>query len=369
MAATQSPTETGRGTIVGEGIASAPATAPSITFTVPDNIAITAGSGIILIVVPVGGSGSSRTIGITNNFDPSGSTNVQIGTETGATAAATIATGVNSNASFVASNNGAVVTIAGVATGVTTAAFTITNTGITNPLTDIIEFLGSDPVNLILPDFSFEGPFTDINPEGDPLQGFTRMAIIFNTFMSSLSTVTNNTGIITAFTTLKDSLESGFPQSFASEGIIRDASALGKITLRGTRRDPNGLIGRGRRDIRYPFTNVVSDFGLRQVILRIFDSVADLFLLLSDSSLSAATVASDATAALQRLDVDFLEIEEAMGDMGPQVYENTIVSASSDQGFLIYSDELALRPVRLVGSTRVAIATATAGIEKLRLKN
>ena len=372
MAIRKSSDDVGRGNeteAISVDIAAGSAT---IEFTFPDNFTLDNNmTSEVLITLPQV-SGPDLTIAIVNDrvVTPTPTVTVLNGARNGSGAADNTAIVINANSNFTASFSGSKVTINNAAEGLILSDITLVNTAITNPPTDQSTDRGVAGVMLEADSFSFNGPFTNINPEGDPLQAFARMAVILNRFVSGIAGSESDAVIVTTFSSLKSELESAFPQSFPSEGINRDASALGKIALRGTRRDSEGLVGRGKRTISDTFVNAVSDYGLRQIILRIYDSATELFLLLADTAATAAAISTFAKNEIRDLNIDFGELEAALGSQVAQVYENTIVDRSSDQGLLLYSDSLALRAVRFTGTpSRGTIATAVVGTQRLRLKN
>ena len=364
--------DVGRGNETAISTVAVPGEPSTIIFDVPTDLVIGTAltDEVIVRMRPVGATiplviqiTRTRTLG-------SAAVVVAIGTNAGADAAVIIARAVNANTNFIASNNGAEVTISNAVAGLVGASPILETGGtVTNPPSIKDSDLGSDPTSVEVDSYSFSGPFTNANPSGDPIQGLTRMGMLFNQFIFNVGDVVSEAGQISAAAKLRTSLIAAFPQSFASDGITRTSAQSGKIALKGSRRDSNGLVGRGKRNINSIFVNETADFGLRQIVLRIFDSVTELFILIAEGTSSAAAVAAFARNEMRNLSVDFGELERALGSLTPRPYENTIVDLSSDQGLLIYSDDLSSKIVNFSGTLIGDLRTALDGAIRLKLRN
>ena len=105
------------------------------------------------------------------------------------------------------------------------------------------------------------------------------------------------------------------------------------------------MVGRGKNDLNFVFINETADYSLRQLVVRIFDAVQDVAAFIADASpgLEGANFTTLKTLlgeVLREFSIEIGELERAIGRAGI-LYENTIVNNSSDQGLLLYSDELA----------------------------
>ena len=329
--------------------------------------------GVLVITVPQPDESNLVIKVARTNFAPSGG-DINISTTNTATAAA-LATAINSaiasNPTLFTSTYVAMadtIIISNVTTGsilkdpsLGSESFTVTG----QTISDV--FRGSEGLTRELTAYRFVSPFSDGLPSGDSLQGMARIAMLLESFLQSVSQATTDANLVTATTTLRTALLATFPQNFSSSGITRDSDFAGTIALKGSRRKSDGSVGRGKRSIKNIFVNTIADYSLKQLIIRIYDSATDIFSDIAEEG-PVADVASRASGELREFDVEFEELRRALG-MTSEIYENTIVDLSSDQGMLIYSDELAQAAVRFSGGDRDALNNALSGIDKLKLRN
>ena len=330
--------------------------------------------GVLIVTVPQPDE-SNLVIEISRSaaIPSGGDINIAAGlNQSGAQIAASINLAIGSNANLFTSTYVAdadTLVISNVTTGsilkdpsLSTAVFTVTGPSIS----DI--FRGSEGITRELTAYKFVSPFSDGLPSGDSLQGMARIAMLLESFLQSVSNATTDANLISATSTLRTALLATFPQNFSSSGITRDSDFAGTIALKGSRRKSDGSVGRGKRSIKNIFVNTIADYSLKQLIIRIYDSATDIFSDIAEEG-PVADVASRASGELREFDVEFEELRRALG-MTDEIYENTIVDLSSDQGMLIYSDELAQAAVRFSpGGNRVALNNALSGIDKLKLRN
>ena len=365
--------DVGRGNETGISTVAVPGEPSTIIFDVPTDLSIGTNDTLDRLDIGIRAFDSTTIyqIQITNTRSLGSATVVvPIGTSVGAAAAVIIARAVNANNNLVASNNGAEVTISNAVAGLVASSPTITPEGtVTNPPSIKDSDRGADPTTLEVDSYSFSGPFTNANPSGDPIQGLTRMAMLFNEFIFNIGNGQTFVSHVSATESLKTKLIAAFPQNFASDGITRTSAQLGKIALKGSRRDSNGLVGRGKRNINSVFVNETADFGLRQIVLRIFDSVTELFIRIAEPTSTPIPIAAFARNEMRNLSVDFGELERALGSLTPKPYENTIVDLSSDQGLLIYSDDLSSKIVNFSGTSPGDLRTALTDAIRLKLRN
>ena len=203
----------------------------------------------------------------------------------------------------------------------------------------INSFVNGNPAEDIVEErYVRNGPFTNMIPNKDPLQGLAKAAMIYSDFINTISNIGNafDTPLNAAIAQLGADLEAAFPNNLLP---VTRTNGTYKIEIEGSRRDSNGFVGRGKEDLTNVFVNDIGDYGLRQLIIRIFDAVQDLFLGFEDLSTWPA-IRSLAQAALRDFEVEIGEVERAIG-RDAFVYSNTVVNGSGDQGLLLYSDQLA----------------------------
>ena len=237
--------------------------------------------------------------------------------------------------------------------------------------------LGHDAEAIVEPQYRFEGPFSNIIPVSDPLQGLATVANLYSDFLKEFSNAADDAALATSFSNLNSALDTMFPRNFTSNGILRDASAVGKIAIKGTRRDSLGFVGRGRRSISDTFVNDTANRSVRQLILRVYDGIRDLFNVVSgvDGTISFASAKVFANRIEDDFNIEMGELSRVLGgSLG--LYENTIVDRSGDQGLLIYSDILKdiISPTTAITTYALFQSSAaterTAGnLQRLRLKN
>ena len=228
--------------------------------------------------------------------------------------------------------------------------------------------------------YVFPGPFTNIVPVGDPLQGIAKAAMLYAEFFNAYILIDISgaqADVNTRFRNLYDGLRADLSTAFPNN-LIPQTRTDGdrKIEIKGSRRDSNGFVGRFGQDLSNTFTNEIADYSLRQLILRVYDASMDIFSDLSGAStfVSARTLVID---ALVEFNVEFGELQRSFGD-NAILYENTVIKGSSDHGLLLYSDQLAdiinevAFPNAGIGDWtdwRNALATAASTRNKLLLKN
>ena len=313
---------------------------------ITDSAAIATDAEIVLTFPQPGGG--TITIGI-GAFSNSGTSDIEVlnGARTGIGSAQNMASAINSSsfgltATDRAVTGGAVVDItndSGGIAGVVTRAVTGTVTSFTiNSQT-----VGVNPSSIEEPVFNFNGPFTNIAPNKAPIQGMARVAMAWHDWLLAINAATTGAGLLAANIALRTSLAALVP---TNAGIpARTGSALRKIAIRGSRRDSNGMVGRGKNDLSFVFINETADYSLRQLVVRIFDAVQDVVAFIVDVSpgLDGTNFTNLKTLlgeVLREFSIEIGELERAIGRAGT-LYENTIVNNSSDQGLLLYSDELA----------------------------
>ena len=313
---------------------------------ITDSAAIETDAEIVLTFPQPGGG--TITIGI-GAFSNSGTSDIEVlnGARTGIGSAQNMASAINSSsfgltATDRAVTGGAVVDItndSGGIAGVVTRAVTGTVTSFTiNSQT-----VGVNPSSIEEPVFNFNGPFTNIAPNKAPIQGMARVAMAWHDWLLAINAATTGAGLLAANIALRTSLAALVP---TNAGIpARTGSALRKIAIRGSRRDSNGMVGRGKNDLSFVFINETADYSLRQLVVRIFDAVQDVVAFIVDVSpgLDGTNFTNLKTLlgeVLREFSIEIGELERAIGRAGT-LYENTIVNNSSDQGLLLYSDELA----------------------------
>ena len=372
-----------------ENITVAIAAVPAgFTFEVPTTWTFNSTTSQLNITIPQP-SGSDLTIAVVNDRTATGTPTVTVanGTRTGDGAAANMALGINGNSNFSASSSGRVVTVRNASGGLVTTFgnFAISTTSITGltdaqALTAFTPFDGANASSFEETVFHFTGPFTNINPNKDALQGLSIVARTIDTFLSGYSTSTEAgiNGLLDAF---KSRLDTAFPASSELPGVSSNVSnQLGKITLLGSKRPPSGLLGRDAKTINNIFVNDAADFGLRQLTLRIYDSLIDTLNFIEESSVFADSQ-TEVVKLLREFDVDFGELERALGrnsatDTRSEIpYDNTIVNGSGDQGMLVYADQIADIIASLSAATTTDYATFRTAViaitskERLLLKN
>ena len=175
------------------------------------------------------------------------------------------------------------------------------------------------------------GPFTNVIPSKDPLQGMLRQIDEMLEYLRGVRDATTPTtlaGLRTRAGTFKTSNDAAFPASV--DGVVRAAAALGKIPIRG-RKNLAGLSGRGRR-LKSSYTDEIGNDSIRQEILRKLDILSDF----ADIILADASIVGIRTS-LGNLDLDVnLTAMDAIRAAGPVnvAYTDTVVNGSSDQGIL-----------------------------------
>ena len=254
---------------------------------ITDSAAIATTAEVILTFPQPGGG--TITIGI-GAFSNSGTSDIEVlnGARTGIGSAQNMASAINSSsfgltATDRAVTGGAVVDItndAGGIAGVVTRV--VTGTGTVTSFTINSQTVGVDASSIEEPLFRFNGPFTNIAPNKTPIQGMARVAMAWHDWLLAINAATNGPGLFAANVALGTSLAALVP---TNAGIpARTGSALRKIAIRGSRRDSNGMVGRGKNDLSFVFINETADYSLRQLVVRIFDAVQDVVAFIADVS-------------------------------------------------------------------------------------
>ena len=226
---------------------------------------------------------------------------------------------------------------------------------------------GRDGINFDEPSYIFDGPFENVIPTNDPLQGMLKQVRIVKNFFDTVvaETTISVAGIRTAAIAFKTANDAAFPGN--EEGI---SGETGKITIKGYRRD---LVrhGRGTTTIADVFSNEVADYSIRQLMLRLMDNTSDFIEFLS-STPTAAEIKTFLGNFDESFDIAFGELDRAVG-ADFIAYDNTLVRGSSDQGFLHYLDEI-VDNIESIASQDATTPTfagliTDATVDKLLLRN
>ena len=354
MAIRKPSNEIGRGNQDPDVTVSIPPNPAGFTFEVPSTWTLNNATSLLRFTVPQPGTAADITIDVVNDrTDSGGDIIIANGARIGAGSASNIANVLEANSNFtasVSSTNTRLVTVTNATGGIIPLAELIatpTNiTGLDQTQADAAlgKNQGTAPSSIEEPVFKFNGPFTNIAPNKAPIQGMARVAMAWHDWLLAINAATTSDNLNSANSALRTSLAALVP---TNAGIpTRTGSALRKIAIRGSRRDSNGMVGRGKNDLNFVFINETADYSLRQLVVRIFDAVQDIATFLVDIGAGLGVPANFTNLktllgeVLREFSIEIGELERAIGRAGI-LYENTIVNNSSDQGLLLYSDELA----------------------------
>ena len=380
-------TENGRGTLDNEAsVRNTPGVRAEIVFRIQNQ---SGGFYATAITGELGDLTASTTVEFsiaTSSQSSSAIDIVVLGTDTGTEVAIKVATGFaaynTGGTSFGVIRNGRDITLTyqGTAGPVLGGPPNITNDRGNNNtlLLSLLDYEDGIPeaISINEPEYEFNGPFHNVIPEGDPLQGMILQVQNLIAFFDDVHDANTSAAIVAAANVFKDANDLLFPAN-----IIPD-HPLGKIPVRGSRKDSNNLVGRGKSRLSY--TNQVSNYGTRQLLIRRLDEFFDLLRHITiPANLSLNNIKAFAAELDDSFSLAFGNLRRAQGpDRGPRIYENTIVEGSADQGLLVYCDRMvdlitafaALDPLTVDPAAILAVFRPTnpdnnIDISKLRLKN
>ena len=356
-------------------------------------IAFTAVGDVRRITIPQPNGAASITIDIGQNIAPTtGTINIASGARNGEPAAQNIENIINTDQGIplTATSSGtasaAILTIKNDNGGITGTPSEANQVGTVTGFTTGTIKPGANGVEVDEVEYIFNGPFANVIPVKSPLQGLARVA--FNINQDLIRTLDSQptsddatilSALELAVTRYTDAARAANPQNIPEDGIFRSSSENGKIAIKGTRRDSDGEVGRGRHGRDFTYTNETADRSVRQIILRRIDSFFDLISIIIDPAENAAAITSFIEGINREIQLDAPELERALGELGIG-YENTIVDRSSDQGMLVFSDIIrdateSLRafldtsPTTLDELETFVNGTTGFALDKLKLKN